>query len=96
MKDGALLVNAARGSLVVTNDLVAEVTQGRLFAALDVTDPEPLEPGHPLWSLPNVLITPHVGASTPVSGQAATTFVRAQVERYLTGEPLVNVIIGDY
>lgn len=96
MKDGALLVNAARGSLVVTADLEAEVAQGRLFAALDVTDPEPLEAGHPLWNRPNVLITPHVGASTPVSGQAATTFVRAQVDRYLAGEPLVNVITGDY
>jgi len=96
MKDGALLVNAARGSLVVTADLVAEVAQGRLFAALDVTDPEPLEAGHPLWNQPNVLITPHVGASTPVSWRTATVFVRAQVDRYLAGEPLVNVITGDY
>jgi phosphoglycerate dehydrogenase-like enzyme len=96
MKDGALLVNAARGSLVVTADLVAEFAQGRLFAALDVTDPEPLEAGHPLWNQPNVLITPHVGASTPVSWRTATVFVRAQVDRYLAGEPLVNVITGDY
>jgi phosphoglycerate dehydrogenase-like enzyme len=96
MKDGALLVNAARGSLVVTADLVAEVAKGRLSAALDVTDPEPLDAGHPLWNRPNVLITPHVGASTPVSGQAATAFVRAQVNRYLAGEPLMNVITGDY
>ncbi len=96
MKDGALLVNAARGSLVVTADLVAEVSAGRLFAALDVTDPEPLEPGHPLWHLPNVLITPHVGASTPVSWLTATAFVRSQVDRYLAGQPLANVITGDY
>jgi phosphoglycerate dehydrogenase-like enzyme len=96
MKDGALLVNAARGSLVVTADLVAEVSSGRLFAALDVTDPEPLQPGHPLWDRPNVLITPHVGASTPVSWLTATGFVRAQVDRYLAGQPLVNVITGDY
>jgi phosphoglycerate dehydrogenase-like enzyme len=96
MKDGALLVNAARGVLVVTGDLVAEVTKGRLSAALDVTDPEPLPAGHPLWSLPNVLITPHVGASTPVSGRGAVSLVRAQVERYLKGEPLANVITGDY
>jgi phosphoglycerate dehydrogenase-like enzyme len=96
MKDGALLVNAARGSLVVTADLVAEVGRGRLFAALDVTDPEPLEADHPLWNQPNVLITPHVGASTPVSWRTATVFVRAQVDRYLAGEPLVNVITGDY
>jgi phosphoglycerate dehydrogenase-like enzyme len=96
MKDGALLVNAARGVLVVTDDLVAEVAAGRLSAAMDVTDPEPLPPGHPLWALPNVLITPHVGASTPVSARTAEQFVRDQAERYLTGRPLLNVITGDY
>jgi phosphoglycerate dehydrogenase-like enzyme len=96
MKDGALLVNAARGSLVVTDDLVAELATGRLSAAVDVTEPEPLPPGHPLWALPNVLITPHVGASTPVSARAAQTFVKAQAERYLAGQPLANVITGDY
>ncbi len=96
MKDGALLVNAARGALLVTDDLVAEASTGRLSAALDVTDPEPLPPGHPLFSLPNVLITPHVGASTPVSARGALNLVREQVERYLKGEPLANVITGDY
>jgi phosphoglycerate dehydrogenase-like enzyme len=96
MKDGALLINAARGVLVVTDDLVAEVSSGRLAAAMDVTDPEPLPPGHPLWSLPNVLITPHVGASTPYSGLMAVRFVREQAERYLAGQPLANVITGDY
>ena len=96
MKDGALLVNAARGGLVVTDDLVAELSSGRLAAAVDVTEPEPLPLGHPLWKLPNVLITPHVAASTPVSVTAGHRFVRAQAERYLTGEPLANVITGDY
>jgi len=96
MKDGSLLVNAARGVLVVTDDLVAEVAAGRLSAVMDVTDPEPLPAGHPLWALPNVLITPHVGASTPVSGRMAEQFVRDQAERYLTGKPLLNVITGDY
>jgi phosphoglycerate dehydrogenase-like enzyme len=96
MKDGALLVNAARGVLVVTDDLVAEVSSGRLAAAMDVTDPEPLPPGHPLWSLPNVLITPHVGASTPYSAMMSARFVREQAERYLAGQPLANVITGDY
>jgi phosphoglycerate dehydrogenase-like enzyme len=96
MKDGALLVNAARGVLVVTGDLVAEVTSGRLAAAMDVTDPEPLPPGHPLWALPNVFITPHVGASTPYSAMTARNFVREQAERYLAGQPLLNVITGDY
>jgi len=96
MKDGALLVNAARGSLVVTDDLVAELASGRLSAAMDVTDPEPLPAGHPLWGLPNVLITPHVGASTPASARAAQAFVRAQVQRFVSGEALANVITGDY
>jgi phosphoglycerate dehydrogenase-like enzyme len=96
MKDGALLVNAARGSLLDTGALVAELTPGRLHAALDVTDPEPLGPGHPLWALPNVLITPHVAASTPVSAATAVDFVREQVQRFLAGEPLANVIAGEY
>lgn len=96
MKDGALLINAARGVLVVTEDLVSEVSSGRLSAAMDVTDPEPLPADHPLWSLPNVLITPHVGASTPYSGLMAVRFVREQAERYLMGQPLANVITGDY
>jgi phosphoglycerate dehydrogenase-like enzyme len=96
MKNGALLVNAARGVLVVTEDLVAEVMTGRLSAAMDVTDPEPLPPGHPLWALPNVFITPHVGASTPYSAMTARNFVREQAERYVAGQPLANVITGDY
>jgi phosphoglycerate dehydrogenase-like enzyme len=96
MKDGALLINAARGVLVVTDDLVAEVSSGRLSAAMDVTEPEPLPPGHPLWLLPNVLITPHVGASTPYSGLMAVRFVREQAARYVAGQPLANVITGDY
>jgi phosphoglycerate dehydrogenase-like enzyme len=96
MKDGALLINAARGGLVVTDDLVAEVSTGRLAAAMDVTDPEPLPPGHPLWTLPNVFITPHVGASTPYSMREANRLVRAQAERYLAGQPLANLITGEY
>jgi phosphoglycerate dehydrogenase-like enzyme len=96
MKDGALLVNAARGAVVDTAALVAEVASGRLRAALDVTDPEPLPPGHDLWSLPGVFITPHVAASTPVSRQRAARLVRDQAEAYLRGEPLRNVISGAY
>jgi len=96
MKDGALLVNAARGAVVDTAALVAEVASGRLRAALDVTDPEPLPAGHPLWSLPGVFITPHVAASTPVSRERAAALVREQAEAYLRGEPLRNVISGAY
>jgi len=96
MKDGALLVNAARGSLVVTDALVAELRRGRLRAAVDVTDPEPLSPGHPLWDAPGLLITPHVAASTPVSAARSVAFVRAQAGRFLGGQPLQNVIAGKY
>jgi phosphoglycerate dehydrogenase-like enzyme len=96
MKDGALLVNAARGVLVVTGDLAAELSSGRLAAVMDVTDPEPLGPGHPLWAMPNVFITPHVGASTPYSSMTALNFVRKQAERYLNGAALANIITGDY
>jgi phosphoglycerate dehydrogenase-like enzyme len=96
MKDGALLVNAARGAVVDTAALTAEVASGRLRAALDVTDPEPLPAGHPLWSLPGVFITPHVAASTPVSRQRAARLVREQAAAYLRGEPLRNVINGVY
>jgi phosphoglycerate dehydrogenase-like enzyme len=96
MKDGALLVNAARGSLVVTDDLCAELSSGRLYAALDVTDPEPLGPDHPLWAMPNALITPHVAGSTPASAMAGVRLVREQAERFRDGRPLANVISGDY
>jgi phosphoglycerate dehydrogenase-like enzyme len=96
MKDGALLVNAARGSLAVTDALVAEARSGRLRLALDVTEPEPLPPGHPLWDLPGVFITPHEGASTPVSLARMAGYVRDQAGRFLTGQPLRNVIAGSY
>jgi phosphoglycerate dehydrogenase-like enzyme len=96
MKDGALLVNAARGSLAVTDALVAEARSGRLRMALDVTDPEPLPAGHPLWDLPGVFITPHEGASTPVSLARMAGYVRDQANRFLTGQPLHNVIAGSY
>jgi phosphoglycerate dehydrogenase-like enzyme len=96
MRDGALLVNAARGSLVVTDALLGELRRGRLRAALDVTDPEPLPRDHPLWSAPNVLITPHVAGSTPASRRRILRLIRAQILRYMRGEPLENVISGAY
>jgi phosphoglycerate dehydrogenase-like enzyme len=96
MRDGALLVNAARGTVVVTEALLAELTNRRLRAVLDVTDPEPLPAGHPLWSAPGVFITPHVGGSTPASRRRAVALVRAQVARFVAGEQLHNIIKGDY
>ncbi|SEF78980.1 Phosphoglycerate dehydrogenase [Thermomonospora echinospora] len=94
MPDGALLVNAARGAVVDTDALVAETLAGRLRAALDVTDPEPLPPGHPLWRAPGVFLTPHVGGSTAASARRVARLVRAQARRHLAGEPLANVISG--
>jgi phosphoglycerate dehydrogenase-like enzyme len=96
MKDGALLVNGARGAVVDTAALTAEVASGRLRAAVDVTDPEPLPPSHELWTLPGVFITPHVAASTPVSMRRVVRLVREQAEAYLRGDPLRNVITGTY
>ncbi len=96
MKDGALLVNAARGAVADTQALCAELAAGRLRAALDVTDPEPLPPSHELWTLPGVFITPHVAASTPVSERRVVRLVREQAEAYLRGDPLRNVITGTY
>ncbi|MFJ9814182.1 2-hydroxyacid dehydrogenase [Streptomyces sp. NPDC101151] len=92
MKDGALLVNIGRGPVVDTGALVAEVRSGRLCAALDVTDPEPLPPGHPLWTAPNTLISPHMAAHTSAFLPRALALVRAQLARYAAGEPLANVV----
>jgi phosphoglycerate dehydrogenase-like enzyme len=96
MKDGALLVNAARGSLVVTAALTEELQRGRLRAAVDVTDPEPLPAGHPWWGLGGVLITPHVAASTSAQDRRMLAFLRAQAERFTRGETLANVVAGAY
>jgi phosphoglycerate dehydrogenase-like enzyme len=96
MKDGSLLVNAARGTVVDTCALISELQRGRLRAALDVTDPEPLPPGHPLWTSPGVFITPHTGASTPVSLRRAAELARDQAAAFLRGQPLRNVITGTY
>lgn len=92
LPDGALVVNVARGPVVDAEALRAELISGRLNAALDVTDPEPLPAGLPEWGLPNVLVTPHVGGDTADFARRAPEFVAAQVKRHLDGEPLENVI----
>jgi phosphoglycerate dehydrogenase-like enzyme len=92
MPDGALLVNAARGVVVDTDALLAELTAGRLRAALDVTEPEPLPEGHPLWSAPGLLLTPHVGGAVPETNARAASAVVEQLARVLAGEPLQNVV----
>ena len=93
MRDGALLVNVARGAVVDTDAVVAETSTGRLRAALDVTDPEPLPPDHPLWRIPGVLVTPHVAGATPDATPRMARLVRAQVDRMLAGEPPLNVVV---
>ncbi|MFJ4873489.1 2-hydroxyacid dehydrogenase [Streptomyces sp. NPDC088757] len=93
MKDGALLVNIARGPVVDTNALLKEVESGRITAALDVTDPEPLPAGHPLWHAPGVLISPHVGGSTSAFMPRAKRLIAGQVRRFAAGEDLVNVLL---
>ncbi|MBT2438737.1 2-hydroxyacid dehydrogenase [Streptomyces sp. ISL-36] len=92
MKDGALLVNVARGPVVDTAALLKEVESGRIGAALDVTDPEPLPPGHPLWHAPGVLVSPHVGGSTSAFMPRAKRLIAAQLTRFAAGERLANVV----
>jgi phosphoglycerate dehydrogenase-like enzyme len=90
LPDGALVVNVARGGVVDTDAVLAEA--GRLRFALDVTDPEPLPDGHPLWSAPDVLVTPHVAGGTTAMLPRMAALVRDQLRRYAAGEPLRNVV----
>lgn len=92
MPDDALLVNVARGPVVDTDALLAELQTGRLRAALDVTDPEPLPPDHPLWTAPGVLISPHVGGNSTAFLPRALRLVSEQLWRYAEGKPLENVV----
>ncbi|HZR59315.1 MAG TPA: 2-hydroxyacid dehydrogenase [Terriglobales bacterium] len=96
MKLGALLVNVARGPIVDTDALLAALNEGRIRAALDVTDPEPLPDGHPLWKAPNLLITPHVAGDSAKFMKRLFTFASEQAERYARGEPLLNIVTGEY
>jgi phosphoglycerate dehydrogenase-like enzyme len=92
LPDGALVVNVARGPIVDPAALLRHLSNGRLRAALDVTDVEPLPAGRPEWALPNVLITPHSGGDTFAFAQRAPGFVADQAERFQTGQPLANVV----
>lgn len=96
LKDGALLVNVARGPVVVTDDLVAALSSGRIRAAIDVADPEPLPPDSPLWTAPNLLISPHVGGASSAMWPRAHRLVREQLHRFAAGEPLANRMTGEY
>jgi phosphoglycerate dehydrogenase-like enzyme len=94
MKDGAVLVNVSRGPVVDTDALLAETGSGRLLAAVDVTDPEPLPANHPLWRSPGVLVSPHVGGASTAMAPRLHALLRTQLTRFATGEPLVNVVQG--
>ena len=92
LPDGALVVNVGRGPVLDTSAILAETASGRLRAALDVTDPEPLPAGHPLWHSPGTLITPHVAGGAASFYPKATDFLVEQVRRFAAGEPLRNVV----
>ncbi|HET9080746.1 MAG TPA: 2-hydroxyacid dehydrogenase [Trebonia sp.] len=94
LPDGALVVNVGRGPVLDTAAILAETASGRLRAALDVTDPEPLPADHPLWQAPNVIITPHVAGGAADFYPKAAAFIAAQVRRFTSGEPLDNVVAG--
>ncbi|WP_291796253.1 MULTISPECIES: 2-hydroxyacid dehydrogenase [Brevibacterium] len=92
LPDDALIVNVARGGVVDTDALVAELRTGRLHAALDVVDPEPLPARHPLWSTPNTLLTPHVGGDASAFHPRIANLLTEQVIRLGRGEKLLNVV----
>jgi phosphoglycerate dehydrogenase-like enzyme len=96
MADGAILVNAARGPVVDTDALVAELRTGRIRAALDVTEPEPLPEDHPLWSVDGLLLTPHVAGSCTGREKRAYGVAAAEVARFVRGEEPRNLVHGEY
>jgi phosphoglycerate dehydrogenase-like enzyme len=96
LPDGALLVNAARGPVVDTGALLTELSAGRISAALDVTDPEPLPAGHPLWQLPNVFLTPHIGGAVHGLLPRAYGLAGTQLRRFVAGVPLLNRVVDGY
>ena len=96
LKPGALLVNAARGAIVDTDALLDALNEKKIRAAIDVTDPEPLPSGHPLWKAPNLLITPHVAGDSAKFMKRVLTMASEQVVRFVRGQPLLNVVSGEY
>ncbi|WP_291381984.1 2-hydroxyacid dehydrogenase [Demequina sp.] len=93
MPDGALLINVGRGKVVDTDALLAELTTKRLFAALDVTDPEPLPSGHPLWSAPQCVIVPHVAGVEVLTNRRFTDLVKRQIDARRRGDDPVNFVV---
>jgi phosphoglycerate dehydrogenase-like enzyme len=96
LRDGALYVSAGRGATTDTGALLAELRAGRLRAVLDVVEPEPLPPEHPLWDAPNLILTPHSAGDTPGADRAAWALAGEQLHRYARGEALLNVVGEGY
>ncbi|MEY4967427.1 MAG: hypothetical protein RIQ73_126 [Actinomycetota bacterium] len=94
MKPGATLVNVARGGILDTEALVDALNRGHITAGLDVTDPEPLPKGHPLWSAPNIIITPHVGGDSTAFNPRVRALIESQLKRFAMGQPLENIVAG--
>jgi len=94
MKPGALLLNVSRGAVVDTDALVTALTRGAISAALDVTEPEPLPPDHPLWRTPNTILTPHVGGHTGAMSGRVDRLLMGQIRRLLNGEEPMNAVLG--
>jgi phosphoglycerate dehydrogenase-like enzyme len=96
MRDDALYINVGRGATTDTDALLAELQAQRIRAVLDVVDPEPLPAEHPLWTAPNVMISPHSAGDTPAADRAAWALAAKQLRRYAAGEPLENVVRDGY
>ena len=92
MKDGAVLVNVGRGPIIETDALVAELNSGRIYAGLDVTDPEPLPSNHPLWGAKNLILSPHVGGNSTAFDSRAKKLIEEQLRRLHDGEDLLNIV----
>jgi phosphoglycerate dehydrogenase-like enzyme len=92
MKDGALIVNVARGPIIDTEALIKELNSRRIYAALDVTDPEPLPQGHPLWSAPNLIVVPHVGGNSEAFEPRGRALIESQLKLLAAGLPLEHVV----
>ena len=92
MKDGSLIVNVARGPIIDTEALLQELHSRRIYAALDVTDPEPLPQGHPLWNAPNLIVVPHVGGNSAAFEPRGRRLIESQLKLLAAGNPLNHVV----
>ena len=94
MKDGTMPVNVARGAIVDTDALLAELQRGRIRAALDVVNQEPLPPDHPLWQSPRLMLSPHVGGYSSTFEPGMLALLHTQFDRLAAGEQPLNIVVG--